>query len=189
MPTTTKFDYDGIRFRAEDHPTTAPHAAAGTPTIGHYHQNGDLVWAEFGGGRLRTGRLVGTTRPDGTIDAAYCQLALDGTMVAGTVVSTPERLPDGRIRLVEDWRRADGSTGVSVIEECRGVEDGGGNGSGGDRGSGDANGSGGSGGGYGSGGARGSDSARRSGSVAVPERGGAGTDQHGPFAAHGESAG
>ncbi|MFD0635029.1 hypothetical protein ACFQ9X_29315 [Catenulispora yoronensis] len=41
-------------------------------------------------------------------------------MVAGTVVSTPERLPDGRIRLVEDWRRADGSTGVSVIEECRG---------------------------------------------------------------------
>lgn len=124
MTTTTTFDYDGVDFRALEASATAPHAAAGTPTIGHYHQNGDLVWAEFGGGRLRTGRLVGTARPDGTIDAAYCQVAMDGTVVAGTVVSTPERLPDGRIRLVEDWRRADGSTGISVIEQLRPAEGG-----------------------------------------------------------------
>jgi hypothetical protein len=117
MTATTTFTYDGIRFRAAEPPAATPHATAGSPTIGHYHQQGDLVWAEFGGGRLRTGRLVGTARPDGTIEAAYCQVALDGTVVAGTVVSTPERLPDGRIRLVEDWRRADGSTGVSMIEE------------------------------------------------------------------------
>jgi hypothetical protein len=32
-------------------------------------------------------------------------------------VSTPDRLTDGRVRLTEHWRRLDGSSGVSQIEE------------------------------------------------------------------------
>ena len=104
--------YDGRVFRS-----TETGGATGEAPVGHYHQQGDLVWAEFSGAHLRTGRLVGTRRPDGTIDAAYCQVTGTGTAIAGTVVSTPTVLPDGRIRLAERWRRADGSTGVSYIEE------------------------------------------------------------------------
>jgi hypothetical protein len=46
--------------------------------------------------------------------------------MAGTCVSTPTVLADGRIRLTERWRRADGSVGVSYVEEVSGGADRGG---------------------------------------------------------------
>jgi hypothetical protein len=85
--------------------------------LGHYFQQDDLVWAQFSGDRVRTGRLVGVRNPAGVIDAAYCQIMADGEVVAGRCLSTPTVLADGRIRLTEQWHRADGSTGVSYIEE------------------------------------------------------------------------
>jgi len=104
-----RIDYDGRRF--------APAGPDAEPAEGHYHQDGDLLWAEFSGVNVRTGRLVGTCHPDGTIDAAYCLVSKDGVSVAGACVSSPTLLPDGRIRLVEHWQRLDGSTGVSYVEE------------------------------------------------------------------------
>jgi hypothetical protein len=110
----TRLDYDGRRFRPVD--AQFGGTAAEKP-VGHYHQGGDLVWAEFSGPTVRAGRLVGSCRPDGVIDAAYCMLTADGETVAGACVSTPTVLPDGRVRLTERWRRLDGSSGVSHIEE------------------------------------------------------------------------
>ncbi len=110
--TRVHYDYDGRRFRSTD-----SDAAPGREPVGHYHQQGDLVWAEFSGAHLRTGRLVGVCRADGSLEAAYCQVTTGGEAIAGTVVSTPTVLPDGRLRLTEQWRRADGSSGVSHIEE------------------------------------------------------------------------
>lgn len=103
-------DYDGRRFR----PLGGEH---GTSTLGVYRQDGDLVRAEFSGPAVRVGRLVGTCGPDGVIDAAYCFVTADGQTVAGACVSTPTVLDDGRVRLAERWRRLDGSSGVSQIEE------------------------------------------------------------------------
>ena len=107
------FDYDGVRFR----PVEAGHVPGQPTAVGLYHSRGAEMWAEYAGGKVRAGRIVGTTRPDGTIDGAYCHVFLDGQTVAGILESVPERLPDGRIRLHEHWRRADGSSGVSVIEQ------------------------------------------------------------------------
>jgi hypothetical protein len=112
IPVGTRLDYDGRIFQPAGH----ERGGDTTPT-GRYHQDGDLIWVEFSGGHLRAGRLVGTCRPDGTIDAAYCQVTADGQIVAGACVSIPTVLPDGRVRLAEHWRRADGSSGVSHIEE------------------------------------------------------------------------
>ena len=106
--TAARVDYGGRRFRPADKPGGA---------LGEYFQRGDLVWAEFSGAGVVAGRLVGTCRPDGVIEAAYCLVGSSGETVAGTCVSTPTVLPDGRVRLTERWRRMDGSSGVSVIEE------------------------------------------------------------------------
>jgi hypothetical protein len=105
--------YDGRLFRSQ---ATVTAAGDSTPT-GHYHQSGDLVWAEFSGGAVRLGRLVGTAGPDGVLTAAYSQVLDDGRVVCGTCLSTPQTLPDGRVRLREDWTRTDGSRGTSWIEE------------------------------------------------------------------------
>jgi len=68
---------------------------------------------------VRVGRLTGRCADDGTLRLAYTQVLTDGRVVAGECVSTPEVLPDGRLRLREEWRRFDGtsSTGTSYIEE------------------------------------------------------------------------
>jgi hypothetical protein len=113
--TAEAWNYDGRRFRS----TATETSDGGATPLGHYHQSGDLVWAEFAGGAVRSGRLVGRCADDGTLTLAYSQLMTDGRVVAGECVTTPERLPDGRLRLRESWRRLHGSgeSGVSYIEE------------------------------------------------------------------------
>jgi hypothetical protein len=106
-------NYDGRRFSS----TAAETAAGGRTPVGHYHQSGDVVWAEFTGGSVRTGRLVGSCDADGVIEAAYVQLLEGGHLAAGRTTSLPHLLPDGRIRLEERWQRDDGSSGTSWIEE------------------------------------------------------------------------
>lgn len=102
-------DYDGRIFRPIGNPPGAP--------TGRYHQSGSLIWAEFGGGRLYFGRLVGTCDSTGTITATYCQLATDGSVTGGQLTSVPGRTPEGTLTLTEHWHRLDGSTGISTIEE------------------------------------------------------------------------
>jgi hypothetical protein len=92
---------------------------AGPPPTGRYTQREDVVTAEFSGAHLRAGRLVGRCRDDGTLDLAYCQVMADGRVVSGRCLSTPRVLADGRVRLTERWRRDDGSSGISEIEEVR----------------------------------------------------------------------
>ncbi|MEU7166113.1 hypothetical protein AB0A70_15920 [Streptomyces morookaense] len=108
--------YDGLSFRSSAAGTAAEDDPESTP-VGSYHQTGDLVWAEFSGGAVRQGRLVGRCGPGGVITAAYCQVLTDGAVVSGNCMSHPEQLPDGRLRLREEWCRADGSRGTSFIEE------------------------------------------------------------------------
>lgn len=104
-------NYDGLVF--------APAGEANSLLRGHYHQDDDLVWADFAGGKVLRGSLVGVCAPDGTLKLAYSQVLCDGTVIAGDCVSHPETLPDGRIRLTEQWRRHTPfhESGSSVIEE------------------------------------------------------------------------
>jgi hypothetical protein len=112
-----RIDYDGRRFRPVD---SGPADGGGDTAEGHYHQDNDLVWAQFAGSGVRSGWLVGTCRADGVIDAAYCMVTSDGEAISGNMESTPTLLADGRVRLTEHWRRLDGSAGVSEIEEIAG---------------------------------------------------------------------
>jgi hypothetical protein len=111
MVTTAALSYDGRQF--------GPVGAPAGSSVGTYHQDGALIWAEFAGTSVRTGRLVGTCGDDGVISAAYCMVTATGAAVAGECTSTPITLPDGRVMLTEHWRRLDGSSGVSHIEELR----------------------------------------------------------------------
>jgi hypothetical protein len=109
-------NYDGRTFRSAAAETAD---AAGAGPVGHYHQDGAVVWAEFAGGKVVRGSLVGSCASDGVLDLAYSQLLSTGEVIAGRCTSVPDVLEDGRIRLREHWQRLgpDGSTGVSVIEE------------------------------------------------------------------------
>lgn len=91
---------------------------AGGAPYGQYHVADDLVWAEFyAGGTLRSGRLVGQRRSDGSFRAAYCLLTATGELVTGECTSIPELDARGLVRIADHFRRTDGTTGVTYIEE------------------------------------------------------------------------
>lgn len=109
-------DYDGRTFASLAAETAGDD---GYGPLGHYHQRGDIVWAEFAGGAVVRGSLVGSCAADGTLTLAYSQLLRSGEVVSGRCTTTPELLHDGRLRLREQWQRFDDdcSTGVSHIVE------------------------------------------------------------------------
>ena len=106
-------DYDGRRFAPADG------VAGESSRVAVYRQDGDLLWGEFSGGRVRRGSLTGNCLPDGRLDFAYCMVFDGGQIVSGRCRSTPTVLRDGRIRLSEEWERygPDGGRGASSIEE------------------------------------------------------------------------
>lgn len=104
-------NYDGRKFRVVSDAIDAASVV--------YHQDGDLLFAEFGGGEVRHGSLAGLCATDGTLDFGYTMVMLSGEVVSGHCVSTPTVLDDGRIRLREVWERygANADSGVSELEE------------------------------------------------------------------------
>lgn len=109
-----KVQYDNRRFRVAD-------VSDGEVPMAQYHQEGNLVWAEFTGGKVRRGSLAGTCATDGVLRLAYCMVLEGGDVISGSCVSTPTVLADGRIRLSERWQRfgPNAASGVSYLEEVR----------------------------------------------------------------------
>jgi hypothetical protein len=90
-------------------------------TCFHYRQEGHVVWATYQGGGVAFGTLTALVLPDGKLDMRYQQVSKDGAIKTGRCLSTPEVLPDGRLRLHESWRWTEGGDGAgeSLIEEVR----------------------------------------------------------------------
>jgi hypothetical protein len=82
-----------------------------------YHERDGVVWAEYAGGDVVRGHLVGTRAGD-RLDFRYVQLGPDGTTSSGHCVSTVLELPDGRVRLEETWEwESRAGHGTSVVEQ------------------------------------------------------------------------
>jgi len=88
-------------------------------TIFHYHQKEACIWAEYGGGMILKGFLVGLANPDGALEFHYLHLNKSHEIRTGKCRSTPQILEDGRIELLEkwEWTNGDKSRGESKIIE------------------------------------------------------------------------
>ncbi|GAB3574099.1 hypothetical protein GCM10027578_36150 [Spirosoma luteolum] len=108
--------YDGKVFVSRQN---TANGEVGSDTRFYYHQEGRLVWAEYSGGAIVRGTLLATVGPDNTLDMRYQHVNLAGDLMTGRCHTTPERLPDGRLRLHERWQwtSGDGSAGESIVEE------------------------------------------------------------------------
>ena len=109
--------YDNKVFRSV---TNTSNGEVSSETQFHYHQQGQVVWAEYAGGAIIKGALIATVQDDGSLDMRYAHVNTQGELMTGRCHSTPERLPDGRIRLLERWQWTSGdhSSGESVVEEA-----------------------------------------------------------------------
>lgn len=108
--------YEGRRFRSVENSGTGE---VGPETVFAYRQSGDVVSATYEGGGVRSGVLIAKVDSEGNLDARYAHVNASGGLMTGECRTTPEVLPDGRLRLHEEWRwtSGDGSSGRSVVEE------------------------------------------------------------------------
>lgn len=88
-------------------------------TVFQYHQQGDLVWAEYQGGAVLKGHLIAKVLDGGKMDMRYHHVNEEGILMIGTCISTPELLADGRLKFHETWQwlSGDQSFGQSEIIE------------------------------------------------------------------------
>ena len=88
-------------------------------TIFLYKQEGNIVISEYSGGKIKKGLLIGLVDDNGIINMRYVQVNDTNELMTGTCTSTPEILPNGKIRLHESWQWTSGdmSKGKSIIEE------------------------------------------------------------------------
>ena len=91
----------------------------GSQTIFHYQQEKDLVWAEYSGGSIRRGSLIARWIEENLLEMRYQHLSTDNEFKTGRCLSRPEQLPDGKLRIYEEWQWTSGdhSSGTSIIEE------------------------------------------------------------------------
>ena len=93
-------------------------------TFYHYRQVGDVITAEYHGGSILQGFIIGKVEGDGFF-LFYQHLNRNLEFRSGQCSSTPEQLPDGRLRLHQKWQWTNGdlSKGESVVEEVGSFEE------------------------------------------------------------------
>ena len=91
----------------------------GQSTIFTYHQDQDIIWAEYSGGSVIRGYLVGTRNGE-NLHFRYAHLSTGKETSTGVCNSTIEILDDGRVRLHESWAwESRPERGSSIVEELK----------------------------------------------------------------------
>ncbi len=102
--------------------TTAKNSSDGEVdenTSFHYHQQDRLIWAEYSGGEIVKGHLIGIINDNCQLEMRYHHINKSGELMTGKCTSTPKILADGRIKLKENWQWTCGNfnSGQSEIVE------------------------------------------------------------------------
>ena len=84
-----------------------------------YHQNENLLWAEYSGGDILKGSLIGTVLCNGELDFVYHHMNQNMQIKTGKCHSVPTVQENGKIELSEQWQWTSGdySKGESMLVE------------------------------------------------------------------------
>ncbi|MGB4779650.1 hypothetical protein [Microbacterium sp.] len=105
---------DGRRFAAV---ADTVGGEVGPETVFTYHEADGEIWAEYAGGKVRRGYLVGT-RDGGTLRFRYAQLNASGETSTGRCRSQLTVDERGRLRLDQTWHwESQPGSGISSVTE------------------------------------------------------------------------
>ena len=113
---TTDINYDGRKFIPK---MNSENGEVSEQTVFTYHQSGNLLWAEYSGGDIWKGSLIGTVLSNGELDFVYHHMNRDMQVKTGKCHSVPTLLENGKIELSEkwEWTSGDYSKGESLLVE------------------------------------------------------------------------
>lgn len=105
---------NGLRMNAVE---TDPNGVIGPQTVFQFEQAADQVYAEYAGGAIVRGYLVGLLDAE-TLRFRYCQLESGGVLHSGASICSIQRNEDGLVQLIEEfeWESRPGK-GRNVIQE------------------------------------------------------------------------
>ena len=88
-------------------------------TIFSYYQDGNILWADYSGGEVVRGHLIGTVAENGELDFYYQHINVQKQIRVGVCHSVPKVLENGKIELSEKWKwlNGDKSEGSSLLVE------------------------------------------------------------------------
>lgn len=111
-----KINYDGRIFTPQEN---SENGEVDSRTIFNYHQSGNMLWADYSGGEIVRGNLLGTVSEDGSLDFHYQHINAGGQVRIGKCLSVPQFTESGKIQLHETWQwlNGDNSNGNSVLIE------------------------------------------------------------------------
>jgi hypothetical protein len=100
---------------------TAQTGVVNHETIFHFSQDGDRVFAEYQGGKIQRGFLVGKLTADNRLAFTYCQMQKDGKLDNGVSDCELAKNEDGKLVLIErfEWKSRPGEFGTNIFQEMR----------------------------------------------------------------------
>ena len=107
------FSLDGRNFVAVQNSESGE---VSEQTVFAYHQKDNAIWAEYSGGSIVKGFLVGTMDASRCLSFSYQHLNINGELKSGSCHSRP-CVENGKLRYYEEWQWASGEVGTSIIEE------------------------------------------------------------------------
>lgn len=113
---STSICYDGKFFVPQEN---AENGEVDGNTLFEYHQKGNMIWADYAGGEIMKGHLIGTAAETGELDFYYQHMNTKKQVLVGICHSVPHMGRDGKIKLYETWQwlNDDKSKGKSIICE------------------------------------------------------------------------
>lgn len=116
LHTSTGICYDGRFFVPREN---TENGEVDGNTVFAYHQRENILWADYSGGEIARGHLVGTVSESGELDFYYQHINEQKQVRVGVCHSVPRVMANGKIELVEKWKwlNGDQSEGTSVIAE------------------------------------------------------------------------
>ena len=111
-----KINLNNRKFRAT---SNSKNGEVSTETIFNYFQEGAIVWAEYSGGEITKGNLLGTKTSEDSIHFVYQHINTKGELLTGKCDSKITLNLNQKIVLNETWQWTCGdfSHGTSVLEE------------------------------------------------------------------------
>ena len=111
-----KINYDNKIFTSIEN---TENGEVNNETVFYYHQNKEIIWAEYNGGLIKKGFLLGLVKENGQLEFNYEHLNINNEMRTGICKSTSKRMENKKIELSEkwEWTNGDKSKGESKIIE------------------------------------------------------------------------
>lgn len=112
----TPINYDGKIFVSK---SNTENGEVDNNTVFSYHQNGDIFSADYSGGEIIKGFIIGTVSENGELDFHYQHININREIKIGKCHSVPHITDSGKIELHEEWQwlNGDKTNGSSILVE------------------------------------------------------------------------